>query len=476
MKKLKPYQLDCARSLLDIVRSGEDPLLIAPTGSGKTIIWAKVVKELGRSGSQILVIVPRKALVKQAIEELDLWGLDCGAIAGNMRESRRAQIQVATYQSLDRAIDWLKPDCTVLDEVHLSAFPAVVRRFLPILGEFRKSRAIGVTATPRRGDRNTSLGQYFKPKNLVFAPSIAQLIEMGFLVRPTYGICPNALSGRTLYDPQYVLDVYQQAEPRPTIAFAPSVAKAKATLAVFRDAGIEAAIVTGSTNNREEIFRRFREEELPVIINCMVLREGVDLPVATNLIMGIDPDSHSSYVQAIGRVLRPATYKDGTKKTYACIYDLTGCVDRHDRVEHLKYTAADLEIPDLIGEEVPVKHCPECDRPNRIAARMCPYCGADFAIVPQRTIVPEGDIFTLLSPIERIQKAFYEDALLRAYHLGDRPRTARDEFYQRFNYYPPLSWRRNFAPNQQICEWLLSEGAIELPTGDRQLGLELDIA
>jgi superfamily II DNA or RNA helicase len=189
--------------------------------------------------------------------------------------------------------------------------------------------------------------------------------------------------------------------------------------------------------------------------------------------MGIDPDSHSSYVQAIGRVLRPATYADRTRKTHANIYDLTGCVDRHGRVELLEYTADDLEIPDIVQGEAPVKQCPDenCKLLSRIAAEFC-LCGCSFDVNKQRVLIPDGDPFALLSGTERIQKAYYEEALLRAFEAGDRPIAARNDFYDRFNFYPPLSWRRNFNPSEQVRDWLLSDGAIDT-RGDRQLLLEL---
>lgn len=424
-----------------------------------------------------MAIVPRKSLVSQAIAELEPWGLDVGAIAGNFPESRRSQVQVATYQSLaTRDVSWLKPDTTILDEVHLSAFPKSVTDFFPVLGIKRKSRAIGVTATPRRLDKSTSLGQYFDYRNMIFAPSIAQLIDMGYLVRPMYNICPNAVSGRMVYDPDYVLSVYEGCDRRPSIVFAPNVAQARATLNTFLEAGIAAELITGSTSGgvRKSAFSRFKSEELPVLINCAVLREGIDLPVATNLFMGIDPDSHSSYVQAIGRVLRPAVYADRTRKTFASIYDLTGCVDRHGRVELLEYTEDDIELPDIFEGTIPLKPCmdTDCKIMSRIAAETC-KCGEPFDINRQRIVYPNGDPFALLSGIERIQKAVYEDALLRAFELGDRPIAARNEFYEKFGFYPPLTWRRNFASDDRITEWLLSDGAIAMVTGDRQLSLEL---
>lgn len=487
---LRQYQLDCVRELKEIVRSGKYPLLIAPTGSGKTVIWTKFLNdETRRSGKKALVIVPRKSLVIQAIKELELWGLDVGAIAGNMKESRRCPIQVSTYQTLGlRDIWWFDPDYIVLDEAHLSAFPNSVRRLIPkqstdtewqgdreIFGE-KKRCVIGVTATPKRADRS-SLGEIFKPENMVFAPGIAALIRMGSLVRPTYGVCPNAVSGRMTFDPEYVRRVYELSDRRPTLIFVPGVARAKALIDTFARAGYEAALVVDRTptKQREDIFDRFKAEELPIIINCAVLKEGIDLPVATNLILATDPQNVTTLDQCIGRVLRPATYKDGTKKTTATIYDLTGCVDRHGRPEERDYTAEDLELPDMTIGEVPMKECPSpsCDIKSLIGVTVCP-CGCEFDINKRRVVVPEGDPYALLNHAERQHKAEYEQLLIAAFEAGEAPKTARIKFFETYGYTPSVMWRRNFAPTPEIAEWLRLEDAVlnKASTG-WQLSLEL---
>jgi superfamily II DNA or RNA helicase len=396
-----------------------------------------------------------------------------------MKESRRAQVQIATYQAIAmRGIDWLKPDYTVLDEAHLSAFPKCIKDWVPNVTNFwqHTNRMIGLTATPRRMDKHTSLGELFLPENIVFAPTIAELIRMGHLVRPVYAVCPNAITGQMIFDPAYVLKVYGITDKCPTIVFAPSVAKAESMTDEFIRHGIEAVCVTGKTGDREKIFERFKAEEIPVLVSCQVLREGIDLPCATNLILAIDPDSHSSYVQVMGRFARPHVYKDGTKKNFFSVYDLTGSVERHGRIEELEYTADDIDLPDIEPGEVPTKLCPDpnCDIRSYISATRC-RCGCEFENRRKRIVVPEGIPFSLLNQHERQHKAVYEELLLAAFERGDRPRVAREIFYNVHGYTPPILWRREFKPNKQVADWLLADGSKVSATGEwRQLALELD--
>lgn len=483
MRRLYPFQLDCVNEIMDTLDRGQDPLLISPTGSGKTTMWAKVVKNLSRSRStKTLVVVPRKSLVVQAVEELQVWGLDVGVIYGDEPETRRAQVQIGTYHSIGlRGIDWFDPDYLVLDEAHLSAFPQAIKDIAPRADRYWESkvRAIGVTATPRRSDKKTSLGEMFLPENMVFAPSIGRLIEMGYLVRPSYAICPNAVSKMMVFDPSYVLQTYLQTDHRPTLIFAPSVPDCRLMGDTLKDAGIDAAVITGHTSigKRNEYYRRFKAEELPVLVSCCVLREGVDLPVATNLILGIDPESHSSYVQVIGRGLRNATYKDGTKKTICNIHDLTGCVEVHGRVEELEYTTDDIELPDFQMGDVPMKMCPdpECEILSFISARKC-LCGCDFDIQKRRTVLPEGNMAPLLSGIEFEHKDCYEDLLLEAFEKGEPPYFARVTFAKKFGYTPPIVWKQSFKPTPEIAAWIEGNGkSASCEWTYDQLSLALDL-
>lgn len=479
MRRLRTYQLEAVRQMKQILDSGQDPLLLAPTGSGKTAMCSKLVKDLcRRSRAKVLMVVPRTSLVTQSIKELEGWGLDVGAIAGGLREARRAQVQVATYQAIGtRGIDWLQPDYTILDEVHLSAFPKVIKDWVPNITNFwqSKNRLIGLTATPRRLDKHTSLGELFLPNNIVFAPPIAELIRLGHLVRPMYAICPNAVTKKMVFDPDYVVQIYAMCDRRPTIVFVPSVAKANLMVLKFLEAGVEAIAVTGGTRDRDAIFARFNREDLPVLVSCQVLREGVDLPPASNLIMAVDPDSHSSYVQIMGRFARPHRYLDGTKKTHFTVYDLTGAVDRHGRIEELVYTADDIELLDTDPGEIPTKPCvrDDCDIRSLISAIVC-KCGCEFDIRKQRTETPQGIPFALLSKSERTHKAVYEQLLIDAFDRGDRPRVARDRFYSEYGYTPPILWRRSFSAMPAIAQWLRLDGAKIQGDGSVQLALELD--
>lgn len=466
MRVLRKYQLECVKRVFGAWSEGKSPLLVAPTGSGKTAMAAKMLLEKGRRGDRCCFIVPRTTLIEQAKKEFEAWGMDVGIVAGNWRENRRSQIQIVSFQSMDsRHLDWLQPEWTIIDECHITSFTNACLKWFPKLGEGgnRKGKVAGVTATPRRMKKEESLGQIFN--QMILAPSIGDLMKLGYLVRPTYNICPNIVSGKMIYSPEYVWETFNKVgADLQTIIFPPSVRESKQTAELFKSRGVEAIAITDRTpiNVRRNAFERFHNEELKVLISCVVLREGFDSPKATHLIAGFDWNSHCAAIQMYGRVLRPATFNDGTQKTSAIITDTCGIVRKHGRAEYITYSEEDLNLPDEFEKgKVPMKFCPECDSSVFAALPICPYCGHEFDIIPKRTILPEGGLIQELTEEERSRQVYYHKCLQVAFEQDESPKWARDRFLQKYGYEPPIDWRRNSVhPNKQNAKayqnWLLA--------------------
>ena len=110
------------------------------------------------------------------------------------------------------------------------------------------------------------------------------------------------------------------ADNRPTVCFALSVAHADAVRGAFAAAGVSAEVVTGDTPplERGQILDRFAAGETLVLVNVNVFREGFDCPAAAVLLCLRPTDSLVLWRQMVGRVMRPKP--DGGK---AVILDLT---------------------------------------------------------------------------------------------------------------------------------------------------------
>ncbi|MEF9919361.1 MAG: DEAD/DEAH box helicase family protein, partial [Eubacterium sp.] len=77
--ELRPYQNEAKEA---IFREWQKPvkktLLVLPTGTGKTIVFSKVIEECVRSGDRVLVMAHRGELLDQAADKLhQSTGLNC---------------------------------------------------------------------------------------------------------------------------------------------------------------------------------------------------------------------------------------------------------------------------------------------------------------------------------------------------------------------------------------------------------------
>ena len=170
------YQTRAISDLRIAYRQGaRAPLLVLPTGAGKTVVFAEIVRTASGRGRRALVLVHRRELILQASAKLRLAGVEHGIIAAGFNLSSNP-VQVASVQTLVRRlpqIDW-QPDLIVIDEAHHAAAGSWER----VLNHWPNAYRLGVTATPCRLD-GRGLSDAFD--HLVHGPSVADLIECKFL-------------------------------------------------------------------------------------------------------------------------------------------------------------------------------------------------------------------------------------------------------------------------------------------------------
>lgn len=141
-------QQDAARALLP----HDQGVLVAPPGTGKTVIAAHMIAE---RGVNTLVLVHRKPLVEQWVTRLSTFlGIDpkaIGVIGGGKRKAT-GHLDVAMVQSLVRGGTVQDLVATyghvVVDECHHVSAVSFER----VLSEVKARYILGLTATPRRRD------------------------------------------------------------------------------------------------------------------------------------------------------------------------------------------------------------------------------------------------------------------------------------------------------------------------------------
>lgn len=329
--KQRPYQIEAARqSMLAWGRGVRSILVVMATGTGKTVLFSSLAR---RTPGRVLVLEHREELVEQAQHTLQRV---CGCrvdveMAGQYASENAlapARVVVASVQTLSSEYRRLRfhPDAfevVVVDEAH----HAPAKSYRAVLDHFRGARVLGVTATPRRLDRQ-ALGQVFD--ECVFDYGIEPAVNDGWLVPVRqqaikvdgldFSDVRKAVSGDlSEADLEKILlaekILHAMAVPtleivgdRPTLVFCASVAHAQGMAEVLNRyrAGCAVAL-SGATDKteRRRVVADYKAGRVQILCNCSLFLEGFDAPATARVVMGRPTSSVALYCQILGRATRP---------------------------------------------------------------------------------------------------------------------------------------------------------------------------
>jgi superfamily II DNA or RNA helicase len=101
---LRPYQAEAIESTREAYRNGAlAPLLVLPTGGGKTVVFSAIAASAVVRGRRVLVLAHRRELIRQASQKLAAAGVPHGVIAPG-HEATDDLVQVASVQTLARRL------------------------------------------------------------------------------------------------------------------------------------------------------------------------------------------------------------------------------------------------------------------------------------------------------------------------------------------------------------------------------------
>lgn len=356
--KLRDYQREAIDAVFAAWAGGmRRPAIVLPTGAGKTVVFSALVKQwrmdhipgatdFPTEGRRVMILAHRDELVDQAIAKLRavMPGVNVGKVKAESNDIG-ADVMVCSVQtlaSLGRRTDLVEGEVAVgrvgliiTDECHHAAAAS----YKKIYEAFPDALQLGVTATMARGD-GVGLGSVWE--DVVYRRSILNLISKGHLtdvrtvqvdlkeldmgsVGVSRGDWAAGDLGRALLESEAdtaIARAYKEhAGARQGIVFTPTVETAVAAAAALARAGIKAQFVHGETTRdaRQWAYEEYRRGKIQVLVNCMVLTEGFDMPQAEVAVIARPTRNAALYTQMVGRVLRP-----WPGKAEALVLDLVG--------------------------------------------------------------------------------------------------------------------------------------------------------
>lgn len=342
--QLRPYQEEARAAIhAEWDKGNRRTLLVLPTGSGKTIVFASVTEDMVRRGDKVLILAHRGELLDQASDKL----LKATGLRASLEKAESScigtfnRVTVGSVQSLMRPsrLERFREDyfrTIIVDEAH----HALSEGYQRVLAHFPGANVLGVTATPDRGDMR-DLGQYFD--SLAFEYTLPRAIREGYLCPIKAMTIPlkldiSAVSVRSgdfrAEEIGYALDPYLEqiaaemekiCRGRKTVVFLPLIRTSQKFRAILEAHGFRAGEVNGQSPDREEILRDFDEGRYDVLCNSMLLTEGWDCPTVDCIVVLRPTKVRGLYCQMIGRGTRIASGKD-----HLLLLDFLWLTERHE--------------------------------------------------------------------------------------------------------------------------------------------------
>lgn len=380
-------------------------LYVAPTGAGKTVVFAHIAALGEAKGNRVYILVHRQELIRQTSQKLVDLGVRHGIIWSKYQLSSD-RVQVCSVQTMAKRLDRIRPaDLLVIDEAHHS----IAGSYLAIIKKWPGAKILGVTATPHRADGYGLDSVY---ESMVLGPTTAELIERGFLSPFRYFDPPMVadLSAVRKKGHDFNLEDLELAMDKPTITgdcikyyirycfgkpgitFTVSRKHAEHVAMMYRSQGINAVALDGTASDsaRLSIMSDYAKGVIKQLVTVDLVSEGFDVPNIVCASMLRPSESEGLVIQQIGRVIRPAPGKD-----CAFIFDHVGHRRKFGLPDQPRawslYGTRGLQKSGVVQRVAPVSQCPECYCSFSPAA-VCPFCGHVMATGGRKIQEVEGEL------------------------------------------------------------------------------------
>lgn len=372
-QELRPYQQQARDRIHAEWDAGHTrTLLVLPTGTGKTIVFASVAADQVRAGDRVLILAHRGELLEQAADKLQR---STGLVSAVEKAESTCldswfRVVVGSVQTLQRTarLERFPQDyfgTIIIDEAH----HAITDGYRRILDYFSGAKVLGVTATPDRGDMR-NLGEVFD--SLAYEYKLTDAIKEGYLCKIMAQTIPLQLditsvtmSGGdyavgdlgTALDPyleQIAAEMARRCKSRKTVVFLPLIKTSQKFRDLLNAHGFRAAEVNGQSDDRRQVLADFDAGKYNVLCNSMLLTEGWDCPSVDCVVVLRPTKVRSLYSQMVGRGTRLSP-----GKTDLLLLDFLWMTDKHELCRPADLVCEDRTVARQMTEHLAETGCPE---------------------------------------------------------------------------------------------------------------------
>ena len=329
--RLYDYQAEMKEQIDMAFRSYQSVMVQMPTGTGKTILLAEVVKrEKGKvKNPYVWIVVHRRELVEQIRETLETM-LSSPSSTSDITSSllsENSRIKVMSIQWLSRHYQEMEesPSLIVIDEAH----HAVAKTYKEVMDAFPEAKKLGLTATPcrmtRRGftDLFDVLLQSWSAKKFIADGWLSLYDYMSIREDSEDWRTVNSLKKRGADGDFSMREMSEKLNVQPSIerlcdtvmryaankkgiTYAIDIAHAEHIAEAYRQHGINAIAISSKTPNDERrlTIDKFKAGQIQVLVNVDLFGEGFDCPDVEFIQLARPTLSLAKYLQQVGRGMR----------------------------------------------------------------------------------------------------------------------------------------------------------------------------
>jgi superfamily II DNA or RNA helicase len=321
-----------------IVHNRHKNLLVAATGTGKTVISAFDYKNFRKNNksSKLLFVAHRKEILQQAqatfrgvLKDNNFGNLWVDGLEPTSNEYVFASVQTLNNRFKEIKLSPEYYDFIIIDEVHhISA-----STYRPILNYFQPKVLLGLTATPERMDGENILEDFCN--RIAAEIRLPEALNKKLLSPFQYfGITDsidltNVRWEKGKYVASELTSLYTKNDIRVgeiisnlhkytndmhdvrAIGFCVTIEHATFMAEKFNLAGLKAEYLSSKNSNmRDEIREKFRKKEFNYLFVVDIFNEGVDIAEIDTVLFLRPTESLTVFLQQLGRGLRLAEGKD----------------------------------------------------------------------------------------------------------------------------------------------------------------------